>query len=384
VTFTAAGPNAGVYVSTERNNADGSVSRPEVLRFDPTQSGTSLNATGEWNLTADLPAVAPNSGLEAVTWIPDSYLTANGFTDQSTGAAYNPASYPGHGAGLFFVGLEANGSIYAYALNQSSGAYTRVATISSGMPGVMDLQFDQETQSLWADCDDTCNGQTETFAIASSGTDKGNFTVANAYARPAGMPNLNNEGFVMAPQAECVNGLKPVFWSDDTNDDGHALRAGTVDCTVATSPGGQAGTAVVSIGSGTSGSGSSAAGSTVHISASGFTPGESVEIWMHSTPVLLATVTASATGTIDLTVTIPIGMTPGAHSLVVNGLTSGVTGSTPLTVTAAAGSSAVAASSASNLAYTGASVQIPFAIALLLSLAGVALMLIRKLRPARA
>jgi hypothetical protein len=387
VTFTAAGPNAGVYVSTERNNSDSGVSRPEVLRFDPTQSGTSLNATGEWNLTADLPAVAPNSGLEAVTWIPDSYLTANGFTDQSTGAAYNPASYPGHGDGLFFVGLEANGSIYAYALNQTTGVYTRVATISSGMPGVMDLQFDPETQSLWADCDDTCNGQTETFVLASSSGEQRAFVVADAYARPSGMPNLNNEGFVMAPQAECVNGLKPVFWSDDTNDDGHALRAGTIDCTVATGSG--SGTAQVTIGGGSVGADTTAAGSTMHITASGFTPGETVEIWLHSTPVLLATVTASSTGTIDLTVTIPAGMTPGAHTLVVDGLTSGVTVSTPLTVTAAAssaidpGATGTAATSASDLAYTGASVQIPFAIALLLSLAGVALMLTRTLRPRR-
>ena len=33
------------------------------------------------------------------------------------------------------------------------------------------------------------------------------------------MPNLNNEGFAIAPQAECVNGLKPVFYADDTNDE---------------------------------------------------------------------------------------------------------------------------------------------------------------------
>jgi Ca2+-binding RTX toxin-like protein len=29
-----------------------------------------------------------------------------------------------------------------------------------------------------------------------------------------------------------VDGHKPVFWSDDSNDDGHALRSGTLDCTV--------------------------------------------------------------------------------------------------------------------------------------------------------
>ncbi|MFF1635133.1 lamin tail domain-containing protein [Leifsonia sp. NPDC058248] len=392
VTVTAAGPDGGVYVSTERNNSANGVSRPEVLRFDPTQAGTSLTATGEWNLTADLPVVAPNSGLEAVTWIPDSYLTQNGFVDQATGAAYDPGAHPGHGSGLFFVGLEANGSIYAYALNQASGAYTRVATISSGMPGVMDLQFDPETQSLWAVCDDTCNGQTETLAIAKTGTDAGRFTVGNAYARPSGMPNLNNEGFVMAPQAECVNGLKPVFWSDDTNDDGHALRAGTIDCTVVTGPGGgqpgggqpgggQPGTATVSLGLGTI-----TAGSALHLTASGFTAGETVEVWLHSAPVKLATAVASGAGTVNLTVTIPASTTPGAHTLVVNGVTSGITGSAALTVTAAAvdpGAAAPVVNDAAGLAATGSSVTVPLTVALLLALLGVALLGFRMRRPSR-
>ncbi len=46
------------------------------------------------------------------------------------------------------------------------------------------------------------------------------------------MPNINNEGFAITPQAECVNGLKPAFWSDDNGTDGHAIRTGTINCTV--------------------------------------------------------------------------------------------------------------------------------------------------------
>ena len=44
------------------------------------------------------------------------------------------------------------------------------------------------------------------------------------------MPNLNNEGFTITPDSECVGGSKPVFWADDGNTDGHALRAGTIPC----------------------------------------------------------------------------------------------------------------------------------------------------------
>lgn len=227
VTMTAAGPAGGVYMATERNNANSLVSRPTILRFDPSGTSDTLTAAAEWNLTADLPAVGPNLGPEAIAFLPDSFLTQHGFIDENTGAAYNPTAYAGHGDGLFFVALEANGVIYAYALNQAGGLFTRIATISSEFPGVMDLQFEAGSGHLWAVCDDTCNGRSATLDIDASGK----FVVTNLYERPAGQANLNNEGFAITPQSECVGGRKPVFWSDDANTDGHALRAGTLSCT---------------------------------------------------------------------------------------------------------------------------------------------------------
>ncbi|GIH41172.1 hypothetical protein Mco01_41720 [Microbispora corallina] len=92
----------------------------------------------------------------------------------------------------------------------------------------MDLQFEPETNHLWAVCDDTCTGRTATLDINAGGK----FAVTHLYERPGSMPNFNNEGFAIAPQAECVDGHKPVFWSDDNNDGGHALRSGTINCTV--------------------------------------------------------------------------------------------------------------------------------------------------------
>ena len=211
----------GLYVSAERDNSASGVSRPTIERYD----GVSGTATAEWNLTADLPAVAANSGLEAITWVPDAYLTARGFADQRTGAAYDPAAYPDHGDGLFLVGLEANGSVYAYAL-APGGGFTRVAAFASGFPSVMDLEFEPETGHLWAVCDDTCNGRVATLDVTA-----GAFAVSGLYERPAGLPNLNNEGFAIAPQSACAAGRKPVFWSDDSGTDGHALRGGTIACT---------------------------------------------------------------------------------------------------------------------------------------------------------
>lgn len=251
VTFTAAGPSGGIFVSTERNNDKpfSSVSRPSIIRYDVTSTDAALSATREWNLAADLatdvPTIAPNSGLEGITWIPDADLVAQGFIDERTGAAYAPASYPNHGDGLFFVGLEANGSIYAYALDQNSGAVNRVATIKSGFASVMELEYDPATDLLWAVCDNTCEGRSALLSIAQKpvatvaaapaavavpAVTLGRFGVTAVLERPTGMDNLNNEGFAIAPNAQCTDGLKPAVWSDDSNTDGHSLRQGTIAC----------------------------------------------------------------------------------------------------------------------------------------------------------
>ena len=228
VTFTSAGPAAGVYVSSERNNLNNTVSKLAVLRYDVAGAATSLNAAQQWDLTADLPAVGANLGLEAITWVPDAFLTGRGFFDETLGHAYNPADYPTHGTGLFFVGVEASGLIYGYALN-TDGTFNRVATVVTGFTGVMDLRFDADRGDFWVVCDDTCAGRSELMTIGSSGA----FGIAHLYERPAGMGNFNNEGVTTAADYECVDGRKPAFWSDDNNTDGHALRAGTVPCNFA-------------------------------------------------------------------------------------------------------------------------------------------------------
>jgi len=232
---TLGGPTAasGIYVSTERNNAANSVSRNAILRFDAGAAGSTLTATNEWDLTADLPVTGANLGMEAITFIPDSYLVAHGFLDESKHHTYAPAEYPDHAGGLFFVGLEANGTIYAYALDHVGGGFTRVATIASGFPAVMDLQLDRDLGDLWAVCDDTCLGRHAVLRISPT---TGAFAGVAMFDRPGGMPNLNNEGFAIAPAAECVADRKPVFWADDSETGGHALRTGNLPCSAVVAP----------------------------------------------------------------------------------------------------------------------------------------------------
>ncbi|HEX6240391.1 MAG TPA: Calx-beta domain-containing protein, partial [Polyangiales bacterium] len=148
-----------IYVISERDgNGD---SAPAILAYDTSAPGTSLRAQRGWDLSADLDSLDldANLGPEAITWVPDSYLVSAGFRDEARGVTYQPDRYPNHGGGLFLVGIEQTGGIYAYALDHTSGKPVRVAQIESGMPGVMALEFDRDVNYLWAWCDDACGNQ---------------------------------------------------------------------------------------------------------------------------------------------------------------------------------------------------------------------------------
>jgi hypothetical protein len=220
------------YVATERDNDHNTVSRLSVLRVDTTGAGVELTASHEWNLTADLPPVGANLGLEAIAWVPDDYLVGSGFQDESTGQPYNPERYPAHGGGLFLVGVEASGAIHAYALEHGTGAAHKVATLSSGQPAVMDLAWDSDLGGLWAGCDNTCGNKLTILAVETSpaSPDRGHFVVRKAFARPITLPDVNNEGVTFAPTPECAGGLRRFFWSDDDQTSGHALRMDSIPC----------------------------------------------------------------------------------------------------------------------------------------------------------
>jgi hypothetical protein len=152
--------------------------------------------------------------------------------DESTGQAYQPAAYPDHAGGLFLVGVEANGMIYAYALDHAAGGFHRVATIASGQVAIMDLAFDRDNGALWTYCDNTCGNRATVLDVDTvpTSTTFGRFKVKRAFERPSGLPNANNEGITLAPESECVGGVKSFFWSDDDQTDGHAIRQGAVQC----------------------------------------------------------------------------------------------------------------------------------------------------------
>ncbi|WP_168187174.1 lamin tail domain-containing protein [Salinibacterium sp. UTAS2018] len=380
VALTAAGASEGVFIASERDNSNSGVSRPTILRYDVSGSASELTASQEWNLTADLPVTAANSGLEGIAWIPDSYLVAEGFIDESTNALYSPATYADHGDGLFFVGLEANGAIYAYALDQTSGSYQRVATIESGFVGVMELEFDAALGALWAVCDDTCEGRSALLEIVQDGAAKGLFEVATVFERPSGMLNLNNEGFAVVPHSECVSDSTNVYWSDDSNTGGIALRSGTVDCTVTTDPTDStdptipttpvavpAASLVEANRGAITAPASAKPGETITITMGASPAGTVVNTWIYSTPTLLGSPTVSAAGTVSAT--LPLALSPGAHRLVVTATDGSLIGWADITITAL---------EAGSLAFTGSGSPLPIQLPLMMLIAGFAMVMIRR------
>ncbi|MFJ3385566.1 MULTISPECIES: lamin tail domain-containing protein [unclassified Curtobacterium] len=414
VTVTSDDPGA-VYVSTERNNDVSSTSRPAVLRFATTDgSQKTLNATDEWNLAADFPGLGANSGLEGVTWIPDSWLTAHGFTDQHTGATYTPSTYAGHGAGLFFVGVEGTASTYAYAL-MDDGSFQRVATIASPFAVVADLQFDPTLDALWVVCDDACAGRTALYTVQD-----GAFTLDTVYEAPADANRaLANEGFAIADAS--VDGARATFYADDNDTDGFSLRTGTYPGTDdggtdptdpgtdPTDPGTDPtdpGTDPTDPGAGTTPTPTptptpttapspvpdgtpvapsesslttanrgtltapsrARAGETITIGVGTQYAGDRVHVWMFSTPTLLGTVTVAADGTVRATV--PADAPAGRHRIVVTADDGSVIGWTTIMIDPATG----------ELAFTGADLSGGIAAALLLLAAGAGVLVVRRRR----
>jgi hypothetical protein len=201
--------------------------RASVLRFDLNDSADPLPATHEWNLSADLAGIGvipgSNAGLEAITFIPDPYLTQNGLK-KDDGSLYVPADYPDHYGGLFVVGVEANGRLFAYAL-MGDGEKTRIAEIPSGFPEIMSLEFDRELEVLWAGCDNNCDGAMSIIHLNGEpgSPTYGEFEIAFTVARPTLLANANHEGIAMAPLENAAAGFRPFFWVRDGAQAGSTL-----------------------------------------------------------------------------------------------------------------------------------------------------------------
>lgn len=311
------GPDGYLYITTERDNENKKVALDSVLRYDPNETGAVLHPTQQWDLTADFadvistaPGPDSNLGFEGITWVPDEVLVAGGFIDESVGSVYDPARYPGHGSGVYFLALEKNGHLYAYTLNNTDGGFQRIAAIDTGMPLIAETQWDFDNNRIWAVGDDSVGGSATLLKLNS----EGRFVVDRIYNRPSELANLNLEGFAITPDSTCIDGVKEVIRSDDGNNGGHSLWSGTINCDLGldqVDPG-LPGTPSLVLGAS-----SVPAGGTLKISATGLAADTEYVFVMHSTPTSLGGARADSNGKLSFGAKIPQNAAAGSHTITV-------------------------------------------------------------------
>lgn len=216
------GPDGALYITSERDNErNKSGSWNVVLRYDVssvTAATGELTATHQWDVHAFVPT-GSNLGLEGITYVPDSFLVESGW--KVDGTAYTAVHQPT--PGLFAAAVEGTGKVHFFSLG-TGAAPVEVKVESSGLPFSMDVAYDADREQLWTLCDDTCGGVHNVLEV----DEDGDFAVTASYNRPAGMPDLNNEGMAIAPLSTAVDGTVAVIWADDGDTDGYSLRAGTL------------------------------------------------------------------------------------------------------------------------------------------------------------
>jgi len=165
-----------------------------------------------WDIGATLP-IAFGSGPEGITFVPDEWLTKQGFVDQE-GNAYK--SQYGMG-GLMLVAHQNGGHIYAYDLDPNGSHYRLVGKYSSSRNESSGLEFDRSSGFLfiWHNTD---GNRLEVTTLGSSviNSERKLNRIKQYYSPKGG----NLEGFALTP---ADTNEHRAFFVDDDNQDGAAL-----------------------------------------------------------------------------------------------------------------------------------------------------------------
>jgi hypothetical protein len=119
-------------------------------------------------------------------------------------------------------------------------------------------------------------------------------------------------------------------------------------------------------------------GTQISGTACGFTPGETVDAFVHSNPVYVGSTTASSDGSVSGSFKLPPSIGPGHHTFMFVGESSGTQADAPFTVTNATvgsgGGTIPGAGGSGGLAFTGADIAAMVAAAVLLLVVGTGLL----------
>lgn len=145
---------------------------------------TGLLTGASWNVSPYI-TTATSQGIEAMTFVPNGY---HPYADSTSG-------------GLFYIGSQYNGDIAVLDIDTStSGSLSFVDTISTGRSDLAGLNWNNDTQTLYASYDSS-----DLLAeLESDGT------LVHEYAMTSG---LNQEGITVVPN--CSTGTADVYVADD-------------------------------------------------------------------------------------------------------------------------------------------------------------------------
>ncbi len=135
ITWSPGGDLEGITIANANSNYIYlGVEHPDSIREFDISTGTLTGRS--WSLTPWMTG-PDNSGLEALTFVPNSY---HPYPNSSSG-------------GLFYTGLQADGKIYIFDVNLSQNgqiSYVDTLTIVPGITDIAGLYFDAQTEKLYA------------------------------------------------------------------------------------------------------------------------------------------------------------------------------------------------------------------------------------------
>ena len=164
----------------------------------------------DWNIAPYVPAYDGSSGSEGITFVPDSFLSAAGFVDQS-GTPYT--SHHGMG-GLMLVAHQAGGRIYVFDLNRADSTLDFVGAYLTNFSESAALAFDRSSGLLYILHGAGQNRvQVTTLASTVVGAER-KLVEVTTYAGPsAGGENM--EGIALVSNADCVADKRSFFLTVD-------------------------------------------------------------------------------------------------------------------------------------------------------------------------
>jgi WD40 repeat protein len=181
-----------------------------------------------FDLSGLLPDPAGFDGAEAITFVPDRFLAAQGFKN-AEGDRVQSALGMG---GLMFVGHQAQGLIFVFDLDRSNGAVHYVGEYRTAESETAGLEFDRSTGLLYI----WHGGNDMTLEVArlSSSEDDGHrtFDTQRIYAGP-GVPtggSFNLEGFAIVELDGCSSSSRSAFLTTDDGGDWSLLRYADFPC----------------------------------------------------------------------------------------------------------------------------------------------------------